>query len=440
MIKSHVVSDSLKHLKNFDDQWQGWSLDNGLRCLHIPLPEKDPRYQVTLLIGTGSRDEPLAISGVSHLLEHMMFRGSSKYPSFSELSVAFESLGGEWNAATGHEYTEFFYNGPAGHVEESMALFSDFILRPTLNDLDTERRIVQRELEGELNEQGVSTDPDYHIANRIWPGKSMAQPIIGTVDSLNSIQQNHIKSWLKDHYVPKNSVLCIVGGTFSEIKELIDKNFGSWSAVSKANCRPLLTTEFRGPEIFWIENSDNEFQVQLTYLCEGTGSLKTSTYELLTRVLADGFSSRLTKRIREELGLVYDISANLHQYHGQGLVNISASVTEENLQDFFKEVFAVLKTISEKEIPPEELERHKLRAITDLQLTTSEPAALAWRGAWGLLSNTEYRLSVLAEQMNAITAPQLTSTAAEIFQPKNLCITGLGPKDFIGDILLGTPD
>jgi predicted Zn-dependent peptidase len=434
LIKNHVVTDSLKHLKIFDSQWQGWSLGNGLRCLHIPLPDKDPRYQVTLLVGTGSRDEPLAFSGVSHLLEHMMFRGSSKHPTFSELSVAFESLGGEWNAATGHEYTEFFYNGPAGHVEESMALFSDFILKPTLNDLETERRIVQRELEGELNEQGVSTDPDYHIANRIWPDTSMAQPIIGTMDSLNAIKIENIKGWLKDHYAPKNSVLCIVGGHPPEIKKLVEKNFGSWTSSSKANTRPPLKTSYTGPQIFWVENSDNEFQVQLTYLCEGTGSPKTPVYELLTRVLADGFSSRLTKRIREELGLVYDISANLHQYYGQGLVNITASVTEENLQNFFKEVFAVLKTLTEKDVPLEELERHKLRAITDLQLTTSEPAALAWRGAWGRLSETEYRLSVLAEQVNAITASQLKITAAEVFKPQNLCVTGLGPKDLTKEI------
>lgn len=436
MIKNHVVSDSLKHLKIFDSHWQGWSLGNGLRCLHIPLPDKDPRYQVTLLVGTGSRDEPLAFSGVSHLLEHMMFRGSSKHPTFSELSVAFESLGGEWNAATGHEYTEFFYNGPAGHVEESMALFSDFILKPTLNDLETERRIVQRELEGELNEQGVSTDPDYHIANRIWPDTSMAQPIIGTMDSLNAIKIENIKGWLKDHYAPKNSVLCIVGGNPAEIKKLVEKNFGSWSSSSKANTRPPLKTIYNGPQIFWVENSDNEFQVQLTYLCEGTGSRKTPVYELLTRVLADGFSSRLTKRIREELGLVYEISANLHQYYGQGLINITASVTEENLQDFFKEVFAVLKTMVEKDVPLEEIERHKLRAITDLQLTTSEPAALAWRGAWGRLSETEYQLSVLAEQVNAITPSQLKIAAAEVFKPQNLCITGLGPKDFTPDISL----
>lgn len=436
MIKNHVVSDSLQHLKTFDSRWQRWELSNGLRCLHIPLPDTDPRYQVTLLVGTGSRDEPANIAGVSHLLEHMMFRGSSKHPSFSELSVAFESLGGEWNAATGHEYTEFFYNGPSGHVEESMALFADFILKPTLNDLETERRIVQRELEGELNEQGVSTDPDFHIANRIWPNTSMAQPIIGTMESLNSIKIEHVKNWLKKHYIPQNAVLCVVGGHTDHIKKLVERNFGGWTKASAPISRPKLDTEYKGPQIFWVENSDNEFQVQLSYLCDGTGSAKTPTYELLSRILADGFSSRLTKRIREELGLVYDISANLHQYLGFGLFNITASVTEENLQPFFSEVLSVLSNLTKNLVPLDELERHKLRAITDLQLTTSEPTALAWRGAWGLLSQTEYQLSVLAEQVNSVSAEQLRKVASEVFKPQKLCITGLGPKDFTGEIRL----
>jgi predicted Zn-dependent peptidase len=401
----------------------------------MPLPDKDPRFQITLLIGTGSRDEPHQISGISHLLEHMMFRGSAKYPSFSELSVAFESLGGEWNAATGHEYTEFFYNGPIGHSEESMSLFADFILKPALNDLDTERRIVQRELEGELNEQGVSTDPDFHIANRIWPNTSMAQPIIGTMDSLNSIKITDVKTWLKQHYTPENAVLCVVGGQASQIKKLIEKNFNQWPTNAQGSKRSLLHNSYVGPQVFWVENSDNEFQVQLSYLCEGTGSPKTPAYELLTRVLADGFSSRLTKRIREELGLVYDVGANLHQYHGQGLINITASVNEENTQDFFVEVFEIFKALTEIKIPSTELDRHKLRAITDLQLTTSEPSALAWRGAWGLLSHTEYRLSVLADQINAITSSQLRDVAKEIFEQKNLCATALGPNDITKDSL-----
>jgi len=427
--KNRVVFDSLTHLKTFDSKWQNWIMPNGLRCLYIPLPKEDTRFQTTLIVGTGSRHESNDVAGISHLLEHMMFRGSERYPSFSDLSIAFESLGGEWNAATGHEYTEFYYNGIASHLDESIPLFADFILRPKLQELETERRIVQRELEGELNENGVSTDPDFHIATKIWPKTPMAQPIIGTVNSLSKIDQNKLQTWFKENYNPNNAVLCIVGGPLEEVKNLVNSHFGPWQNNRPRKTQTPVVTKFKGPLAFWVENSDNEYQVQMSFTCEGTGSQDTPCYELLTRVLADGFSSRLTRRIREELGLVYDISAHLHQYDGAGLINITASVLRQNLSPFFREVFSALNVLCKQEITSDELERHKLRAITDLEMTTAEPSALAWRGAWAVISGTEEKLSNWAEKFAQIDSNALATIANAIFKPESLCVVALGPDE-----------
>lgn len=404
-------------------------MDNGLRCLHIPLPKGDPRFQMTLLLGTGSRHEPKELSGISHFLEHMMFRGSARYPSFSDLSVAFESLGGEWNAATGHEYTEFFYNGTATKISDTIALFADFIIRPAMHDLETERRIVLRELEGEFNENDISTDPDYHIATQVWANSPMAMPIIGTPETLAKIDISELRSWYKKHYTPANAVLCVVGGKVQETKKLINSEFGSWQPGAKFKTPNPIAVNFSGPNAFWVENSDNEYVVQISFVCEGTGSPKTAAYELITRMLSDGFSSRLTRRIREELGLVYDISADLHQYSGSGLISINASVLGENLKPFFREVFAVLDGLSTEKIHADELNRHKHRVLVDLDITTSEPPALAWRGSWATLSNTEAKLSPWADSFQQLDALYLGKLAREAFQPSNLCVTALGPDE-----------
>ena len=432
MLKNSLVSKSKKPLlllQKFDAKWHEWTMSNGLRCLHIPLPKGDPRFQMTLLLGTGSRHEPKELSGISHFLEHMMFRGSDRYPSFSDLSVAFESLGGEWNAATGHEYTEFFYNGTATKISEIVALFADFIIRPAMHDLETERRIVLRELEGEFNENDISTDPDYHIATQVWAKSSMAMPIIGTPETLAKIDIGALRSWYKKHYTPANAVLCVVGGKVEETKKLLDTEFGSWQSGPKLVTPSSIATKFSGPNAFWVENSDNEYVVQISFVCEGTGSPKTAAYELITRMLSDGFSSRLTRRIREELGLVYDISADLHQYNGSGLISINASVLGENLKPFFREVFAVLDGLSAEKISLEELDRHKHRVLVDLDITTSEPPALAWRGSWATLSNTEAKLSQWAESFQQLDASLLGKLACEVFQPINLCVTALGPDE-----------
>ncbi len=416
-------------LQKFDAKWHEWTMANGLRCLHIPLPKGDPRFQMTLLLGTGSRHEPKELSGISHFLEHMMFRGSARYPSFSDLSVAFESLGGEWNAATGHEYTEFFYNGTATKISEIVALFADFIVRPAMHDLETERRIVLRELEGEFNENDISTDPDYHIATQVWANTPMAMPIIGTPETLAKIDAAALRSWYKKNYTPSNAVLCVVGGQVKENEKLLNAEFGSWAAAAKSKTPPPIATNFTGPVAFWVENSDNEYVVQISFVCEGTGSPKTAAYELITRMLSDGFSSRLTRRIREELGLVYDITAELHQYHGSGLISINSSVLGENLKPFFREVFAVLDGMSSEKIPAEELQRHKHRVLVDLDITTSEPPALAWRGSWSTLSKTEAKLSHWAESFQLLEASTLGKLSSEVFQPINLCVTALGPDE-----------
>ncbi|MCX6125649.1 MAG: pitrilysin family protein, partial [Proteobacteria bacterium] len=190
------TQDITKNLLRFDQSWSRWKLTNGLSCIHVPLPVDDIRLHVGLLVHTGSRWESPEKSGLSHLLEHMMFRGSSLYPSFFELSEAFEGLGGEWNAATGHEYTEYFYSGTVDKEHDAFRLLSDFTLRPALNDLDTEKRIVLRELEGELNEHGVSTDVDFHILRHLWPETSMALPIIGSEGTLEKIKLEDLRAWL----------------------------------------------------------------------------------------------------------------------------------------------------------------------------------------------------------------------------------------------------
>jgi predicted Zn-dependent peptidase len=420
----------MTHLRQSESRWTSWQLENGLQCLHVPLPEGDLRFQLTLLVGVGSRHERPDQSGISHLLEHLMFRGCAKYPSFSDLSCAFESLGGEWNAATGHEYTEFYFNGTTGKMSEAVALFADFILRPALSDLDTERRIVLRELEGELNEQGISTDADYHISTKIWPNSSMAMPIIGTPETLNGLKTADIRNWFQTWYTPQNAVICAVGGNYQKVRDLIQTHFGPWTIDSTQSRKKGLQTNYAGPRSFWVENSDSEYQIQLSFLCEGTGSERTATYELLTRILSDGFSSRLTKRIREELGLVYDISSDLHQYDGIGLFNITASVVGENIKQFFEEVFLVLATVVKQEIKGDELDRHKYRTLVDLSITTAEPSALAWRGSWAMLSKTEAKLSVWAEKISRLTPEDVAASATTIFAAEKLCVVAVGPDDF----------
>lgn len=421
---------SEQELLRFDQSWRQWTLRNGLRCLHVPLPPRDQRFHVLVMVHTGSRDETPELAGISHLLEHMMFRGSAMFPNFTQLSEAFEDLGGEWNAATGHEYTEFFYSGTADKANAAVELLADFILRPELQDLDTERRIVLRELDGELNENGVSTDTDFHVLRAIWPDSTMALPIVGTQKSLEAIKQKDLEDWLLRNYQPKNMLICMVGGKTVDAKRLTKEHFKSFDRPSKKlENKKRSLPKFQGPRVDVIENSDSEFDIQVSFVCEGNNSPKTYLYDMLSRLLSDGFASRLVKRIREELGLVYDISTDFHQYDNGGSFNINAGVSENNLEVFFKELFAVLDKVKKEFVTGGELMRHKTRSFTDLQLIPTDAGHVGFRLAWALLAGIDPHLNTWHKLIESVTEKDIQKIANEIFRPENLAVVALGPTN-----------
>jgi predicted Zn-dependent peptidase len=360
----------------------------------------------------------------------MMFRGSSLFPTFSSLSEAFETLGGEWNAATGLEYTSYFYSGVVGKEQTAFKIMSDIILRPTFNDLETEKRIVLRELEGELNENQVNTDVDLHVLKRIWPNTSLSQPIIGSESSIKSIQVDDLREWHQRFYTSKNMILTVVGGSLSSAKNLAASYFADTPKTKPTlkNEKNSILPKFTGPTCEIIENADNEYDVQISFLCEGTNSPLTYTYDLIARILGDGFSSRLVKRIREELGLVYDISASFQQYDGGGTFNINSSITEENAEVFFKELFEVLNGLSTTGPTKDELQRHHNRALTDYTLIPSDPPQISFRIGWALLSGGNPHLNHWRTKFEKISISDIKKSSATLFDRKKMAIVALGPK------------
>lgn len=416
-------------LEKFDGTWKQSRLTNQLRFIHIPLPKGDARFHLALMLHTGSRKETENKAGLSHLLEHMMFRGSAQYPTFSQLSEAFENLGGDWNAATGHEYTEYYYSGTTDKAEDAFRILADFTLAPALNDLETEKRIVLRELEGELNENGVSTDVDFHVLKLIWPHVSLSYPIIGSEESIQAITQNDLKTWLQEHYHAGNMILIAVGNSYQSSLRLAKKHFAPTPPPrTPTHKEEFILPEYRGPKCLVVDNSDNEYDVQISFVCEGTNSLKTPAYDMLARILGDGFSSRLVRRVREELGLVYDISASFQQYYNGGTFNLNANISEANLEKFFQEVFSILKGLTSDTTTASELERHRNRAVTDLMLIPSDPAHSAFRIGWSILTKADPGLNSWKRRLEEISAEDLKRIAKELFSPHNLAVVALGPK------------
>ena len=429
---SAVAANS--RLPEFEGRIFRKTLANGLKAIAVPTPHTDHFY-LGLMVRAGARLETAETYGVSHFLEHMMFRGSKSHPDFTALAEAFERLGGDWNAATGHEHTEYWYSGIIHTADRVAELFADFLEHPALKDIEVERQVIQRELDGELNDHGHSTDLDYHIATIFWPGTSMAHPILGTRGTIGAMTIDRLKKYRDQHYAPGNMAVCLGGGSNGdEMMALLEKHFaGHRSAFAAAKRLPFPPVKkFVGPKAKWIEHSDNEYEIRLSFLCDGEWSDEAQGYEILSRILADGFCARLTKRLREELGLVYDLTSHTVLSHDFGTLEIAASAAAdpaEQLDEFLAELLTLIKRFALEGPTAEELDRIRTRALVDLELSIGHPEMVATKLSWGAISDQEASLLKDRERLLAYTCEDLKALCAKIFTKGRAALAVLGPKE-----------
>ncbi len=430
----YLLSSNSDILRHIDQVVASKTLASGLTIVHVPMNDADPRFYLGVTIAAGARYEPADKTGVAHFLEHMMFRGSKNYPSFKSLSRAFEWLGGEWNAATGYEHTEYWYNGNSRNWKASIELFSEFFCHPKLADIDIEREVIRRELQRETNEFGVNTDLDYQNFCQIWPDSNLAKPILGSLEQINSIRRKDVLFYKQQCYQPNQIVVCAVGMQNSnDVLAKMEACFKKYKAKSADvyTRQKDPKTSFRGPKITSLKHSDNEYHVLISFLACAAWDPKADEVNIITRILSDGYFSRLRERLREKLGLVYDIDASSNLLTDRGLLDISASVATEDLLTYLKEIYRTLKKLAHKGPSQLEIDLAKKRALLDLELVSTEPEALGFHWSWSLLCKQSPSLIKRKKAIEAVTKKSIHEHIKRIFRHTRSSLVILGPEDKI---------
>ena len=297
-------------------------------------------------VRVGSLFETPEVSGISHFLEHMLFRGNQKLGDSLALSLAMEELGGEINAATGIDQTEYWLECHQSYLEEAIRRFSQFLRYPLFEQIDTEKKIILEEIKADFNEQGHLIDGDQVSAQLLWPDSTMGLPISGTNQSLKSLGLEELKYWYQTHYTSANLILGI-SGDFEpiEAQRLFAEEMTGLSR-GKRNSLPLPKAK-PGDQICWVTDGDSQYSLHWTFLLEKLDPQIRLITQLISRLLDDGASSRLQRIVREEKGLVYDIRAQAGFYPGGAYLCLMSqvgptSLTEltATLADLFKEILA----------------------------------------------------------------------------------------------------
>ncbi len=401
-------------------------LDSGLTVL---AEEHDQRpLSLGLWVRVGGRDEPKERCGASHFLEHLLFKGTEKRTAF-QIAEEIDALGGAINGVTHKEYTLYYVDVLAEHLERAMDILTDLVQHPLLRpeDMERERGVILEEIR--LVEDTPQDKVFDLFAEQIWQGEHpLAWPILGTEESVRRLRREDLLEQFK-LYGPGNFILAAAGGIkFERLLELAQRMLDSPRGASHSQLQP---PERRPPRVrrhFHIEDRDS----QQAHLCLGVEALprgdeRRYALEVLNAILGSGMSSQLFKRIREELGLAYAVFSTVSYYVDSGLfviyIGTEPGKAPQAVEVALEEVEHLKQPVSEERL---HLAKEKLKGNLLLGLESSHARMV--RLGLGEIYGQHQPVEEVLRKIEAVTVEQVQEVAQLLFS-RGLSLTAIGPGE-----------
>ena len=398
---------------------------NGLTIVEVCQPHLH-RGTVSVFFKAGSRFEMPAENGISHFLEHMIFRGTDGYPTTYAQNLAVEQLGGMLFAATAPDATEFSITLPMETLAEGAGLLATILTKPLFKDIDTERKVIAEEVLEDVDEFGRDIDIDFLSRSRLWPGHPLGQSIAGPLENIEGFTTDQIARHFHQTYVAENAVIALTGGYDpSTLPAIVEASF---AALPSGGATPLLVspTPAPGPTIHHTPKPGSQTQLRLAFHAPGENAALTVPLAIMLGVLDDGMSTRLHRRIFDELGLAYNVGAGMDAYHDVSAFNIDVTASHKNVAAVVRELLALVSELKHTPVPLPELEKAKRRAIWSLDDFLDDPHGMAaWYGEQALYRTPPSLLS-RRDAYLAVTDVEVRHTADVVFSAGNLHVTTVG--------------
>ena len=405
------------------------TLKNGLTIVGEEIPYLKS-VSLGIWINTGSRLESEKESGVSHFIEHMLFKGT-KNRSAKEIARDIDSLGGEINAFTNKECTCYYVHLLDEHINKGIDVLSDMILNSSFNsdDIDKERFVILEELK--MYEDSLD-DLSYDLlAENIYPNDGLGRNILGNRDTIKNLSREDILNHYNKYYVPNNAIISICGNfKFNEVVKVIEDKFENWEPKDV----DILVEEAKFTPCFVAKNKDSE-QVNIAISLKAIpeeSEKEAYALAVVNNVFGGSTSSRLFQNIREDKGLVYSIYSSQTLFRKCGELGIFASTSEEYLKEVYDLIIKEIKEIKENYITEEELEQSKKQLKGNYILSLeSINAKMLSHGESMLLNNKIKDEDEIIEHINSVNMEQVKAIINKVFNIENLAVCIVG-KDVEG--------
>ncbi|HET7568607.1 MAG TPA: pitrilysin family protein [Gaiellaceae bacterium] len=403
-------------------------LDSGERVISERVPSVRS-VAIGFWIDVGSRDERDDRAGVSHFIEHLLFKGSRRFDA-QEIAETFDAMGAELNAATSREHTVVYSRVPEQHVETALEVMTDMVFAPAFAEVDQEREVVLEEIAMYEDTPGELVHDLFSEA--VFGGHALGRPVIGTAAVISSVSRRALGAWHRATYRPGNVVVAAAGALAHDrlvaLLQRSERHAGAESRGGGRVRRPL--GRVPEPGVRFQRKGTEQY-----HLCLGATGISRSdrrrfAASLLDSILGGSASSRLFQEIREKRGMAYSVYSFGSQYTDTGLLGVYVGTREENLGPCVEITVGQIAEIAGGRLRKGELERAKEnlkgRIVLSLESTSNRMSRLGK----SLVSDTELMtLERVMAEIDAVDRDELAELASTLLAPERLSASGVGPDE-----------
>jgi predicted Zn-dependent peptidase len=380
-------------------------------------------------IGAGSRDEREDRAGVSHFIEHLLFKGTDAY-SAQEIAEVFDGLGGELNAATSREHTVVFARVADHHLETAIDVMSDMVFAPAFAEVDSEREVVLEEI-AMYEDQPQELVHDL-MAEAVFGNHPLGRPVIGTAEVISTVSRRAISAYHRSMYIPGNVVVAAAGhldhNELLRLLERAEKKVRESPARGRRVRPPLVKAP--PPSVRFIRKDTEQYHVCLAAPGIARSDRRRFAASLLDAILGGSASSRLFQEIREKRGMAYAVYSFASQYTDTGQIGLYVGTREENLADCLAIAVEQIEDVAAGNLKPNELERAKENLKGRILLSMESTANRMSRLGKSLITDTEIlSLDRIMAEVDAVEPEGLAELAELLLTPERLSAAGIGSDE-----------
>jgi predicted Zn-dependent peptidase len=377
-------------------------------------------------VGAGSRDETDARAGVSHFIEHLLFKGSSRYTA-QEIAELFDELGGELNAATSRETTVVYARVPDERLEPALDVVTDMLYRPSFEEVDAEREVVLEEI---AMVEDTPHDLVHDIASQaVFGAHPLGRPVIGRADVISSVSRRALAAYHRRAYAPEQLVLAAAGNVRHEhLVALLEARTGAAADRGLPPRKPV--RRLPAPGLRFQRKDTEQYHV-----CLGAPGISRSderrfAASILDAIVGGSASSRLFQEIREKRGMAYSVYSYASQYSDSGQIGLYVGTREENLSTCLEIAVTELGDLAAGNVRDGELSRAKEnlkgRLLLSLESTSNRMTRL---GKATVTGTPLYTVEEIVQRLEAVTSDDVSELAGDLLGVEKLSAAGIGPDE-----------